>query len=143
MADLSLNDRLQPALLDRLLDDERTVALVRIQVDRVGLERLQLPLPALIDILRGQGLSLQSEESGDDVIELRLTASNARTSPSNLRALVISPPGAPQGVALQTFATLEATSVPNLELESLDRRQLSRANCASAYCATWVGCSIP
>jgi type VI secretion system protein ImpF len=127
VADLSLNDRLQPALLDRLLDDERTVALVRIRIDRAGLERLQLPLPALIDILRGQGLSLQAEESGNDVIELRLTASSARASPSQLRALILRPPGAVQGVALQSFATLEATSVLNMELESAERRQLSRA----------------
>jgi type VI secretion system protein ImpF len=127
MADLSLNDRLQPALLDRLLDDERTVALIRILVDSAQLERLKLPMPALIDILRAQGLTLQAEERAGDYVELRLTTSRAHASPSQLRALVVRPPGAPQGVPLQSFATLEATSIPNLELESSERRQLSRA----------------
>jgi type VI secretion system protein ImpF len=127
MADLSLNDRLQPALLDRLLDDERTIALVKMTIDAAALERLKLPMPALIEILRAQGLTLQEEASGADLTELRFTGSSVRTSPSQLRGLVIRPPGAPQGVTLQSFATVEATSIRNTELESAERRLLSRA----------------
>ncbi len=62
MADLALNERLQPALLDRLIDDERTVALVSVVVERAGLERLQLPVQALIDILVAQGMTLQQQQ---------------------------------------------------------------------------------
>jgi type VI secretion system protein ImpF len=42
-----------------------------------------------------------------------------------LRALLIRPPGAPDGVQLQSFATVQSASVPNLELEPADRRMLS------------------
>ena len=63
MPDLSLHDRLQPALLDRLLDDERTVVLVRVTVERGALERLKLPLPEFIEILRAQGLTLERREA--------------------------------------------------------------------------------
>lgn len=125
MADLGLNDRLQPALLDRLLDDERTIALIRILVDAAALERLKLPLQAFLEILRGQGLMLQSQESAAGYIELRFTA--ARASPAQLRALTLRPPGAPDGVALQSFATLESSSIPNVQLEAAERRMLSRA----------------
>jgi type VI secretion system protein ImpF len=127
MADLTLNDRLQPALLDRLLDDERTVALIRIVIEAAALQRLKLPVPALLDILRGQGLTLQRQEPAGDFIELRFTASRSHASPANLRALVIRPPGAPDGVSLQSFATLESAAIPNVELEPAERRLLSKA----------------
>ena len=127
MPDLTLTDRLQPALLDRLLDDERTIALVRITVDTAALERLQLPLAGLIDILRAQGLTLQEQRAASDRTELRLIASRARVNPAQLRALVVRPPGAPQGVALQSFATVESSSIPNPEIEAPERRMLSRA----------------
>jgi len=60
MADLALNERLQPALLDRLIDDERIVALVGVVAEIAALERLKLPEQALIDILTGQGMACNS-----------------------------------------------------------------------------------
>jgi type VI secretion system protein ImpF len=125
MADLALNERLQPALLDRLIDDERTVALVRVTVEVAALERLKLPVQALIDILTAQGMALQQQEPAGDFLELRFTASRAHANPSQLRALVMRPPGAPDGVQLQSFATVQSASVPNVELEPADRRMLS------------------
>ena len=130
MADLALNERLQPALLDRLIDDERTVALVSVTVETAALQRLELPEQALIDILVAQGLvsqgaTLQQRESAGDVLELRFTASRSHANPAQLRALVLRPPRAPGGVQLQSFATVQSASAPNLELESADRRMLS------------------
>jgi type VI secretion system protein ImpF len=127
MADLALNDRLQPALLDRLLDDERTITLIRIVVSRQSLEHLQLPLPALLDILRGQDLTLREQHSAGEEIALDFTSSRAHASPAALRSLVLRPPGAPEGIALQTFARLDASSIANAELEPPERRMLSRA----------------
>jgi type VI secretion system protein ImpF len=125
MADLALNERLQPALLDRLIDDERIVALVGVVAELAALERLKLPEQALIDILTGQGMALQQRESAGDFLELRFTASRAHANPAQLRALLIRPPGAPDGVQLQSFATVQSASVPNVELEPADRRMLS------------------
>jgi type VI secretion system protein ImpF len=125
MADLALNERLQPALLDRLIDDERTVALVNITIEAGALQRLELPEQALIDILVAQGMTLQLRESAGDMLELRFTASRAHANPSQLRALLLRPPRAPDGVQLQSFATVQSASAPNLELESAERRMLS------------------
>jgi type VI secretion system protein ImpF len=125
MADLALNERLQPALLDRLIDDERTVALVHVVAELPALERLKLPAEALIDILVAQGLSLRQREPAGDFLELHFTASRSHASPAQLRALVIRLPGAPDGVQLQSFATVQSASIPNLELEPADRRMLS------------------
>jgi type VI secretion system protein ImpF len=125
MADLALNERLQPALLDRLIDDERIVAQVGVVAEVAALERLKLPEQALIDILTGQGMTLQQRESAGNFLELRFTASRAHANPAQLRALLIRPPGAPGGVQLQSFATVQSASVPNVELEPADRRMLS------------------
>jgi type VI secretion system protein ImpF len=125
MADLALTERLQPALLDRLIDDERTVALVSVVAETTALQRLKLPEQALIDILTAQGMSLQHREPAGDFLHLRFTASRAHANPSQLRALLVRPPGAPEGVQLQSFATVQSASVPNVELEPADRRMLS------------------
>ena len=127
MPDLSLNDRLQPALLDRLLDDERSVTLVHIEVARDALERLKLPLSAFLEILHAQGLTLERHVTADDRIDLHFTAAYARTNPTQLRTLIIRPAGAPEGVMLQSFATLQFTSAPNKQLEPTERRMLSKA----------------
>ena len=127
MPDLSLNDRLQPALLDRLLDDERSVALVHIAVESSALERLKLPLAGLLEFLHAQGLTLERRDASGDLIDLHFTAAYTRTNPTQLRTLVIRPAGAPDGVTLQSFATLEFASAPNKQLEPAERRTLSRA----------------
>lgn len=134
MPDLSLNDRLQPALLDRLLDDERSVALVLISVEPGALERLRLPLARLLEILHAHGLTLQRREITAGRIDLHFTIPYARASPAQLRSLVVRPgaaatveEGATEEVMLQSFATLEFASAPNQQLEPPERRMLSRA----------------
>ena len=125
MADLAFNERLQPALLDRLIDDERTVARVHVVAESAVLDRLKLPAQSLVDILVGQGLSLQHRAIEGHMLALRFTASRANASPAQLRSLVLRPPGAPEGVQLQSFATVQSASIPNVELESPERRMLS------------------
>ncbi len=127
MPDLSLNDRLQPALLDRLLDDERSVALVHVALESSALERLKLPMAALLEVLHAQGLRLERREVTGDWVDLHFTAAYTRTNPTQLRTLVIRPAGAPEGVTLQSFATLQFASAPNQQLEPAERRMLSKA----------------
>jgi type VI secretion system protein ImpF len=123
--DLELNQRLQPALLDRLIDDERTIALVVVSTELSALERLRLPEKALVEILTAQGMTLRDRQAREDILELHFTASRTRANPAQLRALLLRPPGAPDGVALQSFATVQSTSMANVELEPADRRMLS------------------
>jgi type VI secretion system protein ImpF len=125
MADLALKDRLQPALLDRLIDDERAIVQVRLVTSVARLRELALTSQALVDILAAQGLARQREEVAGDILELQFTASRNHASPAQLRVLVLRPPGAPNGVTLQSFATLESSVVPNAELEPAERRIIS------------------
>ena len=122
MADLELNQRLQPALLDRLIDDERTIALIIIATQLAALERLRLPEKALVEILAAQGMTLRDRQARDDLLELHFTASRAHANPAQLRALVLRPPGSAEGIALQSFATVQSSSTPNVELEPAERR---------------------
>jgi type VI secretion system protein ImpF len=125
MAELGLNDRLQPALLDRLIDDERSVILTTVTTSVDLLEQLALPVDALIEILRTHGLSVQKQERSNGAIELQCTSTRAATSPAQLRSFVIRPPGAPDGVPLRSVANFESHVTANTELESGDRRMLS------------------
>ncbi|HEY6924495.1 MAG TPA: type VI secretion system baseplate subunit TssE [Steroidobacteraceae bacterium] len=125
MADLALNERLQPALLDRLIDDERTVAQVSVVAESSALQRLHLTGRALIDILVAQNMILQQRAATEGLLSLRFSASRTHANPAQLRSLVLRPPGAPEGVQLQSFATVQSASVPNVELESPERRILS------------------
>src|SRR5687768_2760472 len=105
MAELSLRERLQPALLDRLVDDERLLTIYEITIVRDELSRLRLPERDIAEIIAGQGLtpagregSPIAPESTPDVLRLRFSAPVGRMGVSPLKELLLKPPGAPQGV---------------------------------------------
>jgi len=132
MAELSLRERLQPALLDRLTDDERLLTLFEVTAQRDALEKLALSARDFAQILTGQGLRAidsdtatpQADVAGE-VLQWRLAAPAGRVSLAQLKALVIKPPGAPQGVALQSICRIEARNTANLMAESAERRFVS------------------
>lgn len=132
MAELSLRERLQPALLDRLEDDERTLTIFYLEVGGAELERLKLTERQWLDILFTQGLRIVEDgdegpaaPAGEEVLRWRLFAPTGRVSPAHLKALVLKPPGAPQGVAVHEFCRIETRNVPNAMLESSERRIVS------------------
>lgn len=131
MAELSLKERLQPALLDRLIDDARYVTIFELTVDRKQLDSLRLPLQDLVGILLSQGLRRleahdeQVAETADGNLALKFSAATASVSPAQLKLLTLRPPGAPQGIALQTFCAIEWHSSLNQQLESLDKSMIS------------------
>ena len=132
MAELSLRERLQPALLDRLEDDERYLTIFYIEVGRAELARLDLGERELLDILFAQGLRIVEDDeggtadaAGEDPPHWRLFAPTGRVSPAHLKALVLRPPGAPEGVAVHELCRIETRNVPNTMLESSERRNVS------------------
>jgi type VI secretion system protein ImpF len=132
MAELSLRERLQPALLDRLADDERFLTIFHLEVSRAELKRLQLAEREWLDILMAQGLRAVEDAqertaslADEDTLHLRLFAPTGRVSPAHLKALVLKPPGAPEGIAVQAFCRIETRNVPNAMLESSERRVVS------------------
>lgn len=124
--ELSLRERLQPALFDRLIDDERLLTLYEVCVARVELQRLGLTERDLVAILEGQGLQSRARPDAVDAdpatIHLQFTASAGRTAPSQLKGLMLKPPGAPQGIALQAFCEFATSTVPNSAPESAEQR---------------------
>ncbi|HEV2284703.1 MAG TPA: type VI secretion system baseplate subunit TssE [Steroidobacteraceae bacterium] len=131
MAELSLRERLQPALLDRLADDERYLTIFQIESSRAELARLKLAEREWLDILFAQGLRPVEDGDrgavahGEDKLHWRLFVPSGRLSPGSLKALVLKPPGAPQGVAVQDFCRIETHNVPNAMIESSQHRAVS------------------
>lgn len=131
MAELSLRERLQPALLDRLADDERYLTIFQIESTRAELARLKLAEREWLDILFAQGLRPVEDgdrgaaAQGQDKLQWRLFVPTGRLSPGALKALVLKPPGAPQGVAVQDFCRIETHNVPNAMIESSQHRAVS------------------
>ena len=132
MAELSLRERLQPALLDRLSDDERFLTIFQIESSRAELAKLKLPEREWLEILQGQGLrpvedadSGRAVAHGEDKLQWRLFVPTGRLSPAQLKTLVLKPPGAPNGIAVQEFCRIETRNVPNSMLESNQQRVVS------------------
>lgn len=127
--ELNLRERLQPALFDRLIDDERLLTLYEVSVARAELERLGLTERELIAILEGQGLQscARSDSSRDELptLSLQFTASAGRTAPSQLKSLTLKPPGAPQGIALQEFCEFTTSTVLNDAPETVEQRSVA------------------
>jgi type VI secretion system protein ImpF len=132
MAELSLRERLQPALLDRLADEERYLTVFQIESSRAELARLKLPEREWLEILLGQGLrpiedgdSGRAVVQGEDKLQWRLFVPTGRLSPAQLKTLVLKPPGAPNGIAVQEFCRIETRNVPNSMIESNQQRVVS------------------
>jgi type VI secretion system protein ImpF len=130
MAELSLKERLQPALLDRLLDDARYVTRYRLTLPRAELGRLQLMPKDLLSILAAQGLKPEQDDASHDdpngeTLVLELVATRSAVSPAQLKALTIRPPGAPLGVTMQSFCQIESSAALNMQPESADKRNIS------------------
>lgn len=132
MAELSLRERLQPALLDRLADDERFLTVFQVESSRAELARLKLAERDWLDILFAQGLRPVEDADGgtaiiqgEDKLQWLLFVPTGRLSPAQLKGLVLKPPGAPQGIAVQEFCRIETRNVPNAMIESSQQRVVS------------------
>jgi type VI secretion system protein ImpF len=130
LAQLSLRERLQPALLDRLIDDERLLTCYEFSFQRAELKRLGIPERDLSGILSAHGL--RAVESGDaaaspdpNILRLSFTAPAGRVSLVQLKALALKPPGKPQGVALQSFCEIAARNIVNDTAESGELRAVA------------------
>ncbi|MDB6087516.1 MAG: hypothetical protein JWN85_300 [Gammaproteobacteria bacterium] len=132
MAELSLRERLQPTLLDRLVDDERLLTLYELTVARAELRRLGLSESEFAAIVAAQHLrpaggdgTPKTTDTAGETACWRFVAPSGRVSLALLKALVLKPPGAPQGIALQSFCNVEARNILNDTAESADRRYVS------------------
>jgi type VI secretion system protein ImpF len=137
MAQLSLRERLQPALLDRLIDDERLLTTYELTFRRDELQRLGISERELLGILSAQGLRpLETAERVPEaaLLQMSFVAAAGNVSVAQLKALVLKPAGAPLGIALQSFCEIVPRSVVNNsveagELQSISTRRLREYVC--------------
>jgi type VI secretion system protein ImpF len=135
MAQLSLHERLQPALFDRLIDEERLLTRYEFTFRRAELRKLGIQERELLGILTAQGLRASDDADDlapdDDVWRITLTAPAGRVPLAQLKNLTLRPPQAggqttsasgtprmkahaasatPQSASAQTPATARAPS---------------------------------
>ena len=127
MAELGFREQLQPSLLDRLLDEERFITLIHVCARGAELERVRLKPAELIDILCAKGLKAAAARAGlglkseADEVEFWFSSPGRSVGLQQLKESVLRPPGAPGGIALQSFCRLHARAILNGQLDTLDR----------------------
>jgi len=127
MAELGLREQLQPALLDRLLDDERFVTLIQVCARGAELERLRLKSSELADLLKARGLKPLPAQPGQgvklepDELELWFSSAGRSVGLQQIKESMIRPPGASGGTSLQSFCRIHAHAVLNVHTEMLER----------------------
>ena len=127
MVELSLKDRLQPALLDRLVDDERVVTVYQVVLDPALLQAHGLSEQDVERELGLQGLQrLPGAGDGSQAGPLHVyRTTGGGSSQVASRQLRVRAPKEPAGVPLANLGRVEAGTAVNAQLESPDRRAMS------------------
>ena len=129
MAELAYQDRLQPALLDRLSDDARLMVVVELRTTAGVLAEHGIQVEALELALRPYGLRPirpdrdSRKESSDAAVTLRFTGSADSGTLTRVRAAPVATRAEP--IAVGQIAEVASKTVLNLTAESADQRTLS------------------
>ena len=155
MAELSLRERLQPTLLDRLVDEERMLTIFELTVGLEDLRRIGVSVRDFASFIAAQGLSLRGQPesvaspevaaSSVDRTEriegappthtcLRFCAPEGRVSASRLRDLALKTQAVPQGVALRSFCSIDVQNELNLTAEPPEQRYISQRRLREYVC---------
>jgi type VI secretion system protein ImpF len=158
MAELSLKDRLQPALLDRLIDDGRLVTIFRLTIDLEQLRQHQLtevdveralglqglrpvgasvPVGGKAGVPAGDKASVPASEkaglSAAGTLSVReYVAAGRAGNQASPRTLRVRAANSQTDIPLTSFCKIETTSAVNSQLESPDRRAMSMARLREA-----------
>ena len=121
MSELSLRERLQPALFDRLIDEERLLTLYELTCDRARLRKLGILERDLRGVLDGAGLTSvapATAEEGADLLTLCYSAPAGRIGLARLKQLVLNS----GSVSLEEICSIEARNVLNETAEAPEQR---------------------
>lgn len=134
MAELSLKDRLQPALLDRLTDDERMVTVFRLTLSHErlrqhGLSEQDVERALGLQGLRPVGPAVAVDEDATVREYLAVARSGRHISPRSLRVRAAT---SQTDIPLTEFCKVDATATVNAQLESPDRRAMSMSKLREA-----------
>jgi type VI secretion system protein ImpF len=125
VAELSLRERLQPALFDRLIDEERLLTLYEFTCDRPRLQTLGISERDLRGALAAQGLTSVAPATPDttaDRLVLCYSAPVGRVGLGKLKEVVLAPPAAVRAVSLEEICSVEARNVMNDAAETPEQR---------------------
>jgi type VI secretion system protein ImpF len=129
MVELSLRERLQPSLIDRLIDDERLLTLYELTFRRDELQRLGFVERDLVGVIAGQGLRPGVADgaavvpgTGPELLCLRFSAPHGRVGLSQLNAVLLRPPGAKDAIPLERLCDIRTHNILNRTAESADQR---------------------
>ncbi len=129
MAELAFEDRLQPALLDRLSDDARTMVAVEVRAPRARLAELGVTGDAITYAVRPYALRPWRSErdpaatADADVLVLRFLGPADVGSLARVRAAPVA--AASEPVALGRFAEVATRAIANLAPEPVSQRVVS------------------
>jgi type VI secretion system protein ImpF len=129
MAELAHQDRLQPALLDRLSDDARLMVVIELRTTRSALEGHGIEIDALELALRPFGLRPirpdreTRAEPVNDALALQFSGPADAGTLARIRAAPVARSGEPITVA--RFAEVSSRTVLNLTAETADQRTMS------------------
>lgn len=129
MAELAFQDRLQPALLDRLSDDMRSLVVVELRTSRSQLSALGIAVDAIEFAVRPFGLRPWRPErsvpkaSDDESVVLKFSGPADNATLARVRAAPVATGGEPHSV--REFAEVASRTVINLNPESPEQRVVS------------------
>jgi type VI secretion system protein ImpF len=136
MVELSLKDRLQPALLDRLTDEERQVTTYRVTLDPVRLQEQRLSELDVERALALQGLrrvrDSASSRAGQGKAYQEYVAAGGSAAQISPRALRVRTGTDTPMVPLTAIGEVEASVGVNSQLESPERRAMSMSRLREA-----------
>jgi type VI secretion system protein ImpF len=129
MAEVAFQDRLQPALLDRLSDDMRSIAVVEVRTSRAQLASLGISVDALELALRPFGLRpwraerAAREAAPGDALVLYFSGPVDGATLARVRAAPVARGAQP--MAVREFAEVLSRTVVNPNPESPEQRVVS------------------
>jgi type VI secretion system protein ImpF len=129
MAELAYQDRLQPALLDRLSDDLRSIVVVELRTSRARLEQQGISVDAIELALRPFALRPLPQDrdsrpqATDDALLMRFTGPADTGTLTRVRAAPVATAADPVPVA--HFAEVSSRNVVNVNPESVEQRTLT------------------
>jgi type VI secretion system protein ImpF len=129
VAELAFEDRLQPALLDRLSDDARSMLVMELRSTRARLAANGIQIAAIESTLRVFGLRRWRTErdapAAAEDEELVLQFSGPTDGATLARVRLAPVVAVPEPLAVARFAEVISRAIPNLNPESAGQRAIS------------------
>ncbi|HEY0802153.1 MAG TPA: type VI secretion system baseplate subunit TssE [Steroidobacteraceae bacterium] len=129
MADISLRERLQPALLDRLYDDERVLHVIDLKATLEALAKHGVTLKSVADLMLAHGLKRIEERAAPasgtgQIAHLTFTMPSGEVPLARLKSLAV-PRSGGGTISIGEIMSFEVHSSPNSAPEPAERRLIS------------------